>query len=160
MRYLGIAALLLAVLFISSEYKKRCKEASAELSDFISFLKYMRQKISCFMEDPRRLGNGFRAESEECQIFISKIEEMRGPRGAYLSVRERLSFSKEGIEMLDRVFFSCESGFLNDVLSALDDGIENFEELSKREGESFSVRERLYPSVFITAAVGIALILC
>ena len=160
MRYLGIAVLLLSVLFLCYEYKKKCAQTRAELFDFLDFLKYMRLRISCFMEDKRRLGRGFCAKSELGALFVSEIEKCDGPCGAYRRVRDRLSFSENAKALLDEIFSSCEIGYLDEVLGALDSGISRFFALLEEEEKQVFERCRVNCCILVTLALGIALILC
>lgn len=154
MKYIGFVLILLSVLIFSDSYSKHVKKRLSECEGFLEFIAHVRLQMSCYLKPPRALSEGFYSEPLSKSGFLQYVGECESIYEAYKRAETRLSLSDEERGILEKLFSSLGSGYLNDELKLLDAYgsllDEAYESLKKEAPKS----AKLISTVSVTVAIG------
>ena len=155
MKYVGICLLLLGAYLASTEYKARLERSERVLLGYLRFVSEMRSRAATCLEPPSRWVGSFVCEELE---EIGFLPALRG--GADLESALKSShgvLDKDAFDVLSWLF-SGGGGYLEDELRRMDGAIRALEE--QREKSALSTRDRvkLFRTLAIAAAVGVAIL--
>lgn len=153
MKLFGLLLLLLGAFFVSREYSRYMRKRLAECEGFLSFIKYMRRQVHCFLRSPSEIGRDF--EGEAIAPFLSELRREESLSSAYLSSVESFSLSREEREVLSELFTSIGSCYADEGVRLLDVALERLSELHGELSEGSKKNTRLVATLSSAFAVGV-----
>lgn len=157
MKLAGLALLLLGALVISREYKRYVKKRLAECEGFISFIKYMRIEMKCFLKPPREIGRGFCDEA--ISPFLIALEKEESLYSAYTAAKDSFSFTVEEKSALGELFSSIGVCYADDAVRMIDGVLERLS-VSREALLTDGMRGvRVFQTVSAAASVGLFILL-
>lgn len=147
--------MLLGAYLASTEYKARLERSDRLLSGYLRFVSEMRRRAATCLEPPMRWVGSFVSEELEKVGFLPALRD-----GADLAAALKSShgvLDGEVFEVLLRLF-SGGGGYLEDELRRMDDAIRALEEKREKDASGTRDRVRLFRTLALAAAVGVAIL--
>ena len=157
MRLFGLAFLLFAALLLSREYSRYVNKRIDESMGFISFIKYMRLEMRCFLKPPREIGRGFCNDS--IAPFLTALESEESLLSAYTVSESAFSLSVDERTVIEELFRSVGVCYAEDGVRLIDGALERLWELYERELSDGRRGVRVFGTVSAAVSVGLFILL-
>lgn len=155
MKYIGIILILLASVLFGRLYSESLREKSRELSEFIRFLRFMRERVECYLESAEDVAGSFSSAVLEKCGFLDELKRSGRIDMAYRACEGKLSINSEDKEIIREFFSHSGKGYLereimltDGAISALENSLGKYKENSGKRGKSVGA---------ISLAVGLGL---
>ena len=159
MRYLGFFIIVLAAAAVSREYARYMKKRLSECEGFLKLFEYMRIKISSFLDSPRKIAEGFDSDALRSVGFLSALSESGDTLLAYRKIEGGLSLSREERGVVEELFSSVGSCYLEDAVRLIGAASEKMKGRQVALAVECPRNIRLFTSLAVTCALGIVILL-
>ena len=158
MKYVGMTIVLISVLLISRKYSAQRTRRLEECEAFLSFISYVREKLSKYTFTMREIGEEFESDALiECG-FLHALRSVDA-KTAYLSVREELKISDVADGVLCEFFENFGGGYLDDEMRRIADAEEKLKAIVEDERENAHKDIRIFGALFCAGGIGAVIIL-
>ena len=139
MLFLGVLLLILLTFIVWREYAYCQRLRLSQLSEFLSFIKNMKERMECYLEAPGAWINGYESQELERIGFIKNIRERKELLVAYESCKEGLLIDNEASCVIEALFSELGEGYLDSELEVIESALEK---LSRIEASMASESEK------------------
>lgn len=159
MKYIGIVLILLSSILFGRLYSEKAGTPVRELGEFLRFLRFMKERVACYLEPPSEIARDFSSELLESLGFLGEVRRGAGLASAFLAAREKLSVSDEDKAALADFFDRSGRGYLDAELKLIDSAIEKLERSKEKYGEHYRTRARGVRVISAAFGLGISILL-
>ena len=143
---------------VSRELAEKRKERLLLCEEFYRFVSHIRLQISCFLRPANQLAEGFQSELLSKIGFLPSIAE-DGVYNAFQGVREKISLSEDEKRVLDGLFSTLGTGYMENEIKQIDAYGAELYRLLENERDDLPKRTRLVNTLLGAASLGIIILL-
>ena len=159
MKYVGMAFLVVSIWLVGNNYSRKILHGYALEQEFLRFIKFIRGRVACYLEPPRRFAGEFASETlAECG-FLPSLARCGTLFEAYESVRDGLNIEKDADEILYEYFSHSGKGYLENEIKSLDNTISLLDNLCRKRGEYIENRTKIVKVSSLALGLGLSILL-
>ncbi len=155
MKYIAVAVFLIPALYIYREYSKKSKARLKQCLSFLSFIRYAKVQLSCYLKPIREIAENFDDRVLSEIGFIERIKNSDTPVKAFRECEELLSLGKEERDILLELFSHIGDGYMEQSLKLIDSAIGQLEGISEELKKEVPRTIKLALTLTATATAGL-----
>ena len=159
MKYIGILLILSASILFGGACSEKIGAPVRELEEFLRFLRFMRERVVCYLEPPSSIARDFSSELLDSLGFLGEIRDGASLSSAFITSKDRLSLPDDDAKALADFFERCGKGYLESEVKLLDTAIEKLERSEEKYGENCRTRARGIRVMTAAFGLGISILL-
>ena len=159
MKYIGIVLILFASILFGSVYSEKMNRPADEVREFLRFLRFMKERVVCYLEPPSKVACSFSSELLESSGFLPKLRSGAGLHDAFIFSRANLSAGDEELGILSDFFERSGRGYLEGELKLIDTAIGSLERALEGYSERSRTRGKSVKAISVAVGLGISLLL-
>ena len=152
MKYIGAVLLLLAALALCKLHTSYINERVKEHREYLSFLKHVRNRISCYLIPIKEAALGFSSERLMKNGFLSSLERGVSAKEAYEGRGRESLLSLEADRCLTELFSDFGSGYLDTEIKKLDFTTERLSAICEEQEKESKKKSKLVGTLVFAAA--------
>ena len=158
MLFAGIFLVFLISFLAWREYKLFLVSEARELSEFISFIRTMRERMKCYLEPLSAWVSEYSSDELERVGFLSAVRESGDFCASYELSRDNMSLSEEAKSVISEMLSHMGDGYLESELSAIDAGLARLSEIEKRISGDCKNKSQAAGAMLAAIVIGVAIL--
>ena len=159
MKYIGLAALALAAVLLTSAYKRALSIRVCALEDFVRLIAHIRSRVCECMDPPEGWSACYSDGGRYTEEMVVLIRNGQSPSVAFRSVSDGLPLSMDAKAALDGFFASLGKCAIAQERHGIELAVSQIGEILERERDDRDERSRLAAVMALMLSAGGAILI-